>query len=88
MEGWETLAAWLDIDRATINNINKNCPSYQIAQCMWRQLVETYCDGDGDGDPYKTAADIADILDSNMRKKKQAQKLRQLEFTSELMTTK
>ena len=83
MGDWEELANWLNIDRATINNINMNCPSYNRAQCQWRQLVRTYCDGDADGDPYKTAADIADILYRKMGKKKQAQKLRQLEFTSE-----
>ena len=72
---------------AAINNINKNCPSFQRAQCQWRELVKTYCDGNGGGDPYRTAADIADILDSKMGKKRQAQKLKQLEFTSKFVTT-
>ena len=87
MEGWEALAGWLDIRIATINNIDKNCPSFQHAQCQWRELVKTYCDGNAAGDPRKTAVDIADILDSKMGKKKQAQKLKQLEFTSEFITT-
>ena len=87
VEDWEALAGWLDIRIATINNINKNCPSFDRAQCQWRQLVRTYCDLDGAGDPYKTAADIAIVLDSKMDKKSQAQKLKQLEFTSEFMTT-
>ena len=86
LEDWKTLAGWLDIRKATINNINRNCASFELAQCTWRELVETYCDGDGGGDPYITASDIADILDSEMGKKSQAQRLKQLEFTSEFMT--
>ena len=80
LEDWEALAQWLDITRATINNINKNCGR---AQCQWRELVKTYCDGNG-GDPRKAAVDIANILSSKMGKKKQAQILSRLEFTSEL----
>ena len=81
-----TLAGWLKITRATINNININCPSYQRAQCQWRELVETYCDGKPPGDPYKTAADIAIALESKMGLKSLAQKLIQLKFTSEFIT--
>ena len=87
MEDWEPLAGWLNIRRSTVNNINNNCPSFQRAQCQWRELVKTYCDMNADGDPYKTAADIAVILDSKMYKRKQAQDLKQLVFTSEFMTT-
>ena len=88
MKDWEKLSHWLNIDRSTINNINKNCPSFHHAQCQWRELVETYCDMSADGDPYKTAADIAVILDSKMYKKKQAWDLKQLVFTSEFVRTK
>ena len=59
LEDWEALAGWLDIRMATINNINKNCPSFGRAQCQWRELVKTYCHGNAAGDPYRTAADIA-----------------------------
>ena len=86
VEDWEALAHWLDIRMATINNINTNCALFQRAQCQWRQPVKTYCDGNAAGDPYKTAADIAIALDSKMAKKSQAQKLKQLEFTSEFIT--
>ena len=83
VEDWKTLAGWLNIRKATINNINKNCPSFELAQCTWRELVETYCDGDGGGNPYKTAADIAAILDRKMYKRNQSQQLKRLEFSSE-----
>ena len=86
IEDWKALAGWLDIERATINSININCPSFELAQCTWRELVETYCDKIG-GDPDRTAAHIAVILDRKMRKRKQAQQLKQLEFTSEFNWT-
>lgn len=82
VEDWKALAGWLDIERATINNININCPTIELAQCTWRELVKTYCDKIG-GDPDRTAADIVFALDRKMHKRKQAQDLRQLKFTSE-----
>ena len=85
VEDWEALAGWLDFNKATINNINKNCPFLERAQCQWRELVETYCNMNTAGDPYHTATDIADILDSKMGEKRQAQKLKELVFTGEFM---
>ena len=83
VEDWKELACWLDIERATINNININCAPHELVQCTWRELVQTYCDMNAAGDPDRTAADIAVVLDHKMHKKKQAQDLKQLKFTSE-----
>ena len=87
LEDWEALAGWLNIRRSAVNNINRNCASFQRAQCQWRELVKTYCDMNTDDDPYKTVADIADLLDNKMGKKRHAQRLKQLVLTSEFMTT-
>ena len=83
LEDWKALASGLNIARATTDNINKNCPSFSRTLCQWRELIYTYCDTNAAGDPYKTATDIADILDRKMGKRRQAQYLKQLQFTSE-----
>ena len=81
VEDWEALAHWLKIRVATINDINKNCASFQHAQCKWNGLVRVSCDRNA-GDPLKTVAYIADVL-SKMDKKKQGRSLKNLPFTSE-----
>lgn len=84
LEDLDVLAAWLNIRMITIKE--KCQSSVKYAECQWRELVKAYYDMNAAGDPYKTAADIADILDKKMSKKKQAQQLKQLIFTSEFVT--
>lgn len=82
VEDWDALANWLNIKIAIINNIKKNCETFESAQCKWRQLVRKCCDKN-DGDPYETAEAIAYKLESKMDKKTTARKLKELVFTSE-----
>ena len=80
VEDWEALAGWLNI--RTIN-IKQNCAhSITVAQCYRRKLVDTYCSRLTSSDPYKAASSIAHELESRMRIKNIAQKLRGLKFTS------
>ena len=84
LEDWQELAGWMGIKAADITNIKKNCQSSVVhAQCQWRNLVKRYCYMNAADNPYKAAADIADILESKMGKKNQAQKLKNLPFTRE-----
>ena len=85
LEDWQELAYRLDIQIAAINSINKNCASFERAQCQWRQLVGTYCAKYAAGDPRKTAEAMADILGSKMSMKSQAGRLKNLVFTSEFV---
>lgn len=80
VEDWEALAGWLNIGTA---NIRQNCAlTITVAQCCRRKLVKTYCDRLTSSDPYKAASGIAHELESKMRIKNIAQKLRELKFTS------
>ena len=80
VENWEALAGWLNI-RTT--NIKQNCAlTITVAQCYRRKLVETYCSRLTSSDPYKAASSIAHELESKMRIRNIAQKLRELKFTS------
>lgn len=80
LDDWETLTDCLDITRSAIDNINKNCPSYERAQCQWRELVKTYCaDKIPSGDPYEAAAGIASSL-HYMKRESKAQTLKELHF--------
>lgn len=83
LEDWEALADQLGIARATMTNIRMTCATFGRAQCHQRLLVKTYCDMHADGDPHKTATDIANILSDRMGKKRQA-KLKELKIASEL----
>ena len=76
---WETLTGLLDITRSAIDNINKNCASFERAQCQWRELVKTYCDKIQSGNPYDAATGIARIL-RRMQKTKEAHEMKQLDF--------
>lgn len=76
MEDWEALADQLGIARATMTNIRMTCATFGHAQCHQRLLVKTYCDMHADGDPHKTATDIANILSDRMGKKRQVNKLK------------
>lgn len=85
LDDWDEFAGRLNIEQGTITNIGKNCRvSNNLAKCQWRELVKTYCDMN-DRDFHKTVANMTDIL-HEINKKRQAQKLRQLEPTSELVT--
>lgn len=81
VEDWEGLAGRLNIDAHAIRT---NCgTSIDQAHCYRRRLVRIYCDKLTSGDPRQVAVDIALVLDVQMTKKKQAQKLRKL-FNSKL----
>lgn len=49
------------------------------AACYRRKLVRSYCDNQPSGNPYEVAEDIAVALEK-MKHKRQAEKLRQLQF--------
>lgn len=79
---WEELADWLDINQ---DIIEENCLfslSKTRANCYRRELIENYCNTIPSHDPYKAAEDIADKLEKYMGIRNQAQRLRELEFTS------
>ena len=80
VQDWEGLAGGLDIETSSIKT---NCgTSTDRARCYRRWLVRTYCDRMSSGDPRQVATEISFVLDVKMKKKKQAQKLRELSFAS------
>ena len=81
---WVELADFLDINSGAIEeNCKSSSTSSHLAQCYRRELVKSYCHKQTSGDPYKVAADIADILEE-MEMMNLAGMLRQLSFSSEL----
>ena len=83
VQDWEGLAGRLNIE---INSIKTNCgTSTDQARCYRRQLVRTYCDRVPSGDPRQVATEIAFVLDVKMKKKKQAQKLREMSLGGKLL---
>ena len=79
---WKELADWLNLNT---HAIEAKCrpPNCEAA------LVSAYCDWVPTGDSYRVAADIAKVLEDDMKKLRQAETLRQLTFstTSESMST-
>ena len=81
VEDWEGLAGRLNFDTIPIKT---NCDTtIWQARCYRRRLVRTYCDLLLSGDPRKAVTKFATILDQ-MKKKRQAEKLRELTFSSKL----
>ena len=79
---WKSLADWLGINSDTITT---NCvPSLiNLGQCYRRELVKTYCDRLPSGDSYAVAKHMASVLETHMKKRRQAQTLRNLDFSGE-----
>ena len=78
---WEALADWLDINSDTIR---ENCAiSLDLGQCYRRELVKTYCDRLPSGDAYLVVEHMANVLEIEMKKYRQAQDLRDLHFPRE-----
>ena len=83
VQDWEGLAGRLDIETSSIKT---NCgTSTDQARCYRRWLVRTYCDRLSSGDPRQVATEISLVLDVKMKKKKQAQKLRDMSFGGKLI---
>ena len=79
---WEELAGRLNFDTT---HMRTNCAtSTEQTRCYRRQLVRTYCDLLSSGDPRQVVTTFATILDQ-MKKKRQAEKLRDLAFSSKLI---
>ena len=81
VSNWKALADWLDINSDVIRE--KCVPSLDLGQCYRRELVKTHCDRLPSGDPYLVADCIANVLEIKMNKRRQAQVLRDLDFSSE-----
>ena len=74
---WKGLASWLDVRS---NSIETDCAREgSQAACCRQELVRSYCDKEPSGDPYTVSEDIAQELEK-MDHKRQAKKLRQLQF--------
>lgn len=82
VQDWEGLAGRLNLDTISIRTYCDT--TIWQAQCYRRQLVRAHCDSLPHGDPRKVAKSIALMLD-RMKKMRQANKLRELNFSSKLL---
>ena len=82
VDDWTTLTGWLDVRSKTIE---ENCirTSVTVPECRRTAMVWTCCHREPSGDPSKVASAIADVLESKMDKKYQANRIRALTFSGE-----
>ena len=82
VDDWTTLTGWLNVRSETIE---ENCirTSVTVAECRRTAMVWTCCYREPSGDPSKVASAIADVLESKMDKKYQANRIRALTFSRE-----
>ena len=82
VENWESLAGRLGISH---NIITTNCRvSSDYASCSRRILVENYCDAhEAPLSMIMIADEIAQVLNDEMSKKRQAGNIRRLSFSGE-----
>ena len=79
---WEELSGWLNVKSSVVDRIKENClkQSGDLGTCYRMKLVKRYCEKTAHT-PRQVADDMANVLETNMTNKLQADKLRKLKLS-------
>ena len=79
---WEELSGWLNVKSSVVDGIKENCLKQggDLATCYRMRLVKHYCEKTAHT-PRQVADDMANVLETNMINKLQADKLRKLKLS-------
>ena len=79
---WEKLAGWLNVDNGVVVEIGTYCRTQGSisAACHMMNLIKHYCEKTARS-PRQVADDMADVLETRMDIKLQADKLRKLKLS-------